>query len=48
MTFTEWYKKHKDHDWNEDYALLYGFANEVTDEYEKYCNENNISPVWNG
>ena len=46
MTFTEWYKATYDEDWHEDYAWLIGL--ETMDGYEKWCEENNQIPVWNG
>lgn len=48
MTFTEWYQKTHGERWHEDYAELYRFADEMTIEYENWCKENNVKPVWNG
>ena len=48
MTFTEWYEEIKNGEWNEDYAELCQFVQELEDEYYAYCHEKNIEPIWNG
>jgi hypothetical protein len=48
MTFSEWYKLTYKDDWHEDYAGLYGFAMDMSDEYEEWCENNNQKPIWNG
>ncbi|MCK1996457.1 hypothetical protein MPH47_04250 [Psychrobacillus psychrodurans] len=48
ITFTEWYKETHEEEWHEDFAELYSFAIEVSDKYEKWCEENDIQGIWNG
>lgn len=48
MTFTEWYRATYNEVWNDDYALMYRFASDVTDKYEDYCKNHHVTPVWNG
>jgi len=48
MNFVEWYKEIYGDEWHEDYAGLYSFCYKMTMEYDEYCKDNNIKPVWNG
>lgn len=45
MTFTEWYKFKTGDDWHEDYAWIEGHR---ADDYDEYCKENGIEPIWDG
>jgi hypothetical protein len=44
LTYTEWYKKTYNDEWTDNHAVL----NSVTVEYEKWCEENNLTPIWDG
>jgi hypothetical protein len=48
MSFTEWYEKTHNDKWHEDYGLMYRFADDMLNDYEKYCKENGIKPIYNG
>ncbi|MCR6108668.1 hypothetical protein HXA34_20445 [Salipaludibacillus agaradhaerens] len=48
MSFTEWYEKTQNEKWHEDYALMYIYASDMSERYEKWCKENNVEPVFNG
>ncbi|GAA0415192.1 hypothetical protein PD280_06205 [Virgibacillus salarius] len=48
MTFTEWYKKEHDDEWNPIFAEMYGLADAMQGDYYEYCKEHNIKPIWNG
>lgn len=48
VNFTDWYKDVMEEDWHEDYVGLYSFCYEVCCQYEEYCRENKITPIWNG
>jgi hypothetical protein len=47
MSFVEWYEDTYGNQWHEDYASL-GSSIEWLEEYRKYCDQNNIKPIWNG
>lgn len=46
ILFTDWYKETYKQEWHIDYALLYGM--DLIYEYEEFCKQKNIRPVWNG
>lgn len=48
MTFTQWYKETMDDDWHEDHGGLYLFCYEMCCQYEAYCKDYALVPVWNG
>jgi hypothetical protein len=44
MSFTEWYEKTYNDKWTDNHAPLHS----LMIEYEDYCRDNNIEPIWNG
>lgn len=48
MSFTDWYESVYKEKWHEDFGFLYSFANEKIEEYELYCQNNNIESIYNG
>jgi hypothetical protein len=44
MTFTEWYKETCDDEWTDEHAPLVSLLY----DYEDWCEENKIAPIFNG
>lgn len=44
MTYTEWYKEKYKEAWTDNHGWLHS----VMVEYEEYCKENGLEPVWDG
>lgn len=46
-SFTDWFESHHAETWQASFAHL-SSASKWADDYESYCKERNIEPVWNG
>lgn len=44
MSYTDWFKATYHEEWTEQHAPLMS----LLDEYEEWCEKNNVTPIWNG
>lgn len=44
VSYTEWFKATYHEEWTDQHAPLMS----LLDEYEEWCKENKVEPIWNG